>query len=173
MLTKNFYSFMGSALSGSSTSARFILVDGSGYTAPITTSDSPPFSAMNIWSYSVEKKGVSFGTGTTPATASDYVLESILDNTKINVSVPSAVSYSRGDTYDEYSVTFGVTNKTAEAITISEIGLTAMPYKGSSSSGTTNYALVDRTVLDAPITIPAGQSKQITYTIRFNYGDAV
>lgn len=169
MLTKNFYSFMGSALSGSSTSARFILVDGSGYTAPITTSDTPPFSAMNNWSYSVEKKGVSFGTGTTPATASDYVLESILDNTKINVSVPSAVSYSRGDTYDEYSVTFGVTNKTADAITISETGLAVAL---SNYSGA-KYALVDRTVLDTPVTIPAGQSKQITYTIRFNYGDAV
>ena len=161
MLTKNFYSYMRAAFQ--ETSAEFTKTDGTKKTTHIAD-DKPPFKQMNT--------GVSFGTGTTPATASDYQLESTLNSTQITVSNPSAVSYSRGDTYEEYSVTFGITNKTAEAITISEVGLTAAPYY--SSSGTTSvYVLVDRTVLDTPVTIPAGQSKQITYTIRFNYGDTV
>ena len=128
---------------------------------------------MNAWATEAEATGVSFGTGTTPSTASDYFLKNILGDTQISVSVPSAVSFSRFDTYDEYSVTFGVTNITAEAITISEVGLTAIPYSYISSTNIFKYALVDRTVLNTPVTIPAGESKQITYTFRFNYGDAV
>ena len=164
MLTKNFYSYMRAILQ--KTSATFTRTNGTtgAYTS---TNDSPPFTVMNAWATEAEATGVSFGTGTTPSTASDYFLKNILGDTQISVSVPSAVSFSRFDTYDEYSVTFGVTNITAEAITISEVGLTANPQSNP------YYVLVDRTVLDTPITIPAGQSKQITYTIRFNYGDAV
>ena len=159
MLTKNFYSYMRAYLQKAT--AKFTKTDGTTNWTPIS-SEYPPFKVMNNWSFSTGQTGVSFGTGTTPATTSDYFLESILTSTQISVSAPSAVSFSRGDTYDEYSATFGITNETTEAITISEVGLTAMPSSGG-------HTLVDRTVLDNPITIPAGQSKQITYTIRFNY----
>ena len=167
MLTKNFYSFM--RLVFQKAASTFTLTDGSMSTIKSTTNSQPPFEIMKNWANAVSATGVSFGTGTTPATVSDYFLESILTTTEISVSTPSAVSFSQFDTYEEYSVTFGVTNKTAEAITISEVGLTAVPYSYSTAS----YVLVDRTILDTPITISAGQSKQITYTIRFNYGDAV
>ena len=165
MLTKNFYSYMRAVLQN--TTAVFTLKNGDAQ--PSNTpfaSFSPPFAAMNKYVVNTNDTGVSFGIGTTPANTTDYKLENSLPNTQISVSVPSAVSYSRGDTFDEYSVTFGITNKTTEAITISEIGLTAAPQ-------TAYPVLVDRTVLETPVTIPAGQSKQITYTIRFNYGGAV
>ena len=169
MLTKNFYSFIRAALQN--TSAQFTKTDGT--TTWLSISNSyPPFEVMKNWSFSTGQSGVSFGTGATPATASDYFLESILTNSKISVSTPSPVSFSRGDTSEEYSAAFGVTNITAEAISISEVGLTANPYRPSSGSNYV-FAMVDRTVLDTPVTIPAGQSKQITYAIRFNYGDTV
>ena len=165
MLTKNFYSYMRAALQ--KTSATFTLWSGSTNAVSYASSNSiVPFEALKTWANTASSYGVSFGTGTTPAAASDYCLESILGSTQISVSVPSAVSYSRGDTFDEYSVSFGVTNITDEAITISEVGLIATP----SSS---NYVLVDRTLLDVPVTIPAHETKHIAYTIRFNYGDAV
>ena len=170
MLTKNFYSYIRSHFSGNDTYATFTNTEGIIRTVP-ASANYPPFKVMNVWGKSTTSTGVSFGTGTTLASVSDYTLESRLTDNQINVSTPSAVSFSRGDAYDEYSVTFGVTNKTANDITISEIGLTAMPY--SPPSGSDVYALVDRTVLETPITIPARQSKQITYTIRFNYGGAV
>ena len=164
MLTKNFYSFMRSALSSvGGTYATFTHTNGDISNSDTGSSSSFPFSYMSQWAKTITNVGVSFGTGTTPATASDYCLESILGDTQISVSTPSKVSFSRADTYDEYSVTFGITNKTDAAITISEVGLTAAPVSNK-------YVLVDRTVLDTPVTIPAGQSKQITYTIRFNYG---
>ena len=169
MLTKNFYSYMRAAFQ--KVSATFIKTNGATGDSSWSTSAIPIFAAMNKWTWpnQVISNGVAFGTGATPATVSDYFLEGILGGTQIDVSVPSAVSFSRVDTYDEYSVTFGITNKTAEAITISEVGLFATVNPNTSVSN----VLVDRTVLDTPVTIPAGQSKQITYTIRFNYGDAV
>ena len=170
MLTKNFYSYMRAAFKNKS--AKFTKTDGTTETISLT-SDSPPFVIMQYWTASVNMGGVSFGTGTTPADISDYYLESILDPKKIGVATPSEVSFSQFDTHEEHSVTFGITNKTAEAITISEVGLTAVPYYSSSGNSTRKCVLVDRTVLDTPVTIPAGQSKQITYTIRVNYGDTV
>ena len=153
--------------------AEFTQTDGATTTRSLK-SDDAPFEVMNMWAASSKNVGVSFGTGVTPATASDYKLESILVSAQISVSVPSTVSFSRGDTFDEYSVSFGVTNITDAAIAISEVGLTTQPfYFVNGSKYTYVYALVDRTVLDNPVTIPVGQSKQITYTIRFNYGDAV
>ena len=162
MLTKNFYSFIRAALSASGTTTKFTKTDGTTDSRSLTSAYCP-FKVMSDWTSQSDRTGVSFGTGTTPPTASDYALESILGDTQISVAAPNAVSYSQGDTYDSYFVAFGVTNKTSEAITISEVGLTASPVTN------TVCVLVDRTVLDTPVTIPAGQSKQITYTIRFNY----
>ena len=161
MLTKNFYSFMRAPLQ--KTTATFTLTDGTTYSNKYVSNYDVPFTAISKWAGATTTAGVSFGTGNTPATVSDYSIESILTSTEIGVTVPSGVSFSQFDTYEEYSVTFGVTNKTAEAITIKEVGLISNTYVGN------YYALVDRTVLDTPVTIPAGQSKQITYTIRFNY----
>ena len=172
MLTKNFYSYMRAALQN--TSAEFIQTNGTTKSIGINSGQEPPFSAMKKWSGNVSANGVCFGTGTTPATTSDYCLESILGSTRISVSVPSAVSFSQGSTFDEYSVGFGVTNTTDEEITISEVGLIATPYYTFASQGSTvYYVLVDRTLLDVPVTIPAHETKHIAYTIRFNYGDAV
>ena len=167
MLTKNFYSYMNAAFSAAGKVIPFVKTDGT--TTNLRYSNNfAPFAVMNKWSVNNNGFGVSFGTGTTPATMSDYSIESGLDSTKINVSEQRAVSYSRGDTFDEYSVSFGVTNITAEAITISEVGLII-----GVTSGSSEYAvLVDRTVLDVPVTIPPHETKHIAYTIRFNYGDA-
>ena len=166
MLTKNFYSFIRGTLQ-KKTNIEFTHTDGAKVTDNFNYNAAvPPFYVMKTWTYTINSYGVAFGTSTTPATVSDYRLESILDNTKISVASPSEVSYSRLDAHEEYSVTFGITNITSNAITIAEVGIVA-------KINDFYYALVDRTVLDTPVTIPAGQSKQITYTIRFNYGDAV
>ena len=168
MLTKNFYSYMRAFLQKSAT--YFTMHDGTKKHLSIGNNYSdPPFVAMSKWASANAGRGVSFGTGTTPATVSDHHLESGLDNTKINVTSPSAVVFSQGDTFDEYSVSFGVTNITANDITISEVAL----YSCASDSSYTYSFLVDRTTLDAPVTIPANETKHIAYTIRFNYGGAV
>ena len=166
MLTKNFYALMRTALgkvnsdvvseSGEKKRARY---DSSWWHGV--------FSNMNNYNSTTSAQNVEFGIGTTPATVNDYKLESEI-TTGISVAYPSSVTTEQTDSYILWTVTFGVT--ASVEVTISEIGLKSRAVIGD--GGSTNNVLVDRTVLDAPVTIPAGQSKQITYTIRFNYGDA-
>ena len=166
MLTKNFYLHMRATMQN--VTVNFTTVDGS------TTSNNPtqlmntsclqPFIAMAVYTSSATARGVSFGTGTTPPKVTDYCLENPITS-GLTVTSPSVAAYNQTDEYGEYTVTFGVT--AANTVTITEIGLKCNSYFYSKDDQ--KVVMVDRTVLDAPVTIPAGQSKQITYTIRFNY----
>ena len=99
------------------------------------------------------------GTGTTEATQSDYNLE--IPNE--NITISAAAQGTKGD-YTGKVYTFTLYNPTSDDITITEIGLIGILTKWSN---TTDHILFDRTVLDTPITIPAGESKPITYEIGF------
>ena len=164
MLTKNFYALMRTALG--KTSSTVTTIENTKKTVSMNNSTwYGVFGAMNYY----ETNGyqyVRFGSGTTPATVNDYVLENQI-NSGITVSNPSTVTTEQTDSYISWTVTFGVS--ALVETTISEVGLIAKAYMSQGEAST----LVDHTVLESPITIPAGQSKQITYTIRFNYGDTV
>ena len=112
--------------------------------------------------------GVIFGTGNAIPTIDDTALSGDLVS---GFSYNSHVSAKRDADGVTITALYTVINNNAEAITISEVALIANLYNNNTQA--MYKGLLDRTVLDTPVTIPAGQSKQITYTIRFNYGDAV
>ena len=162
MLTKNFYALMRIALGKINTE----VIDDGNITKTVGFSTNNwygVFPEMCKYKNTKTYQYVEFGNGTTPATANDYKLESEI-TTGISVASQDLTTTEQTDSYILWTATFGVT--ASVETTISEIGLFSHVYTTSGSFPT----LVDRTVLDAPITIPAGQSKQITYTIRFNYG---
>lgn len=100
------------------------------------------------------------GTGTTSATEDDYKLESYATG----LTSDAAVTAISGDISKKtYTATFS--NTTNADITVTEIGFfTNCYYEGAAQND--NF-LLDRIVLDTPITIPAGESKPITYEIGF------
>ena len=99
------------------------------------------------------------GTGTTAATEDDYRLESIATGLNCE-SVVTAVGNNYSKTY-----TAIFSNTTNADIIVTEIGFfITYPTTGDSS---VDYYLLDRTVLTTPITIPAGESKAITYELGF------
>ena len=166
MLTKNFYSYMVAKLSELNTSC--VLIDGSRSEIKSNSSGTKVFAAMlkqSTNSSGGDNGGVSFGAGTSPATAQDYKLAAPI-TTGLSIIFPKSLTYAKGASFEDVAVTYGVTNISSSEITISEIGLVATIFV---SGNLYNSVLVDRTVLDTPVTIPAGESKQITYTIRFNY----
>ena len=169
MLTKNFYSCLRARL-GETTTVPVTETDGNFRSDGAFEKYAPvlPFAAMNQYSSNDTSVGTCFGSGNTPATVDDYHLEQRIDS-GISVVAQTKALCTSTETYIEYSATFGVGNTSNADKTIAEVGLII---SGSRADYSTRL-LVDRTVLDTPITIPAGQSKQITYTIRFNYGDAV
>ena len=160
MLTKNFYALMRIAIGKISSTVNSL--DNSPSTVEYNSSNwYGILGNMNYYDTNGYRY-VRVGNGTTPATVNDYKLESMIDS-GITVANPSTATTEQTDSYISWTVTFGVS--ASVETTISEIGLITKAYRSNGPMDT----LVDRTVLDAPVTIPAGQSKQITYTIRFNY----
>lgn len=112
----------------------------------------------------ISANGVYFGSGTTPATANDNTLEKPI-TTGLKISLPSNVLRTHGDCTTIYSATYTISNNTDSDITISEIGLFTKLTNGSGSGEF--YTMMDRTVLNDPIVIAAGEVKVLTYQLRF------
>lgn len=104
---------------------------------------------------------VKVGTGTTEATADDYCLD-VEESTNLNCdSVSKAFTNVLTKTF---TATFS--NSSSSDITITEMGLFGIfPLQLTASYSWGTPVMLDRTVLLTPITIPAGESKAITYEI--------
>jgi hypothetical protein len=99
------------------------------------------------------------GTGTTAPAEDDYWLETQDDN----LTCSSAVASETDSNTKVYTFTFN--NPTEIDITITE---TALGIKLDSDSLIENASIMlDRTVLDTPITFRPGESKAITYELGF------
>lgn len=128
---------------------------------------------LNSLSTSLTSAGIIVGSGTTTPTVDDYSLESMITS-GITGSIPANPTYTFDSTNNQYVVSKDITiaNTGSEAITISEIGILGKVYYGASKGatvGTTNkYVLIDRTVLNEAVTIPAGESGVVRYEIRYD-----
>lgn len=107
--------------------------------------------------------GVLFGTGDAAPTMDDYKLDGDIIS---DFSYSAAVTKTFDDDNATVTALYTVTNTGTAPMTIKEIGLVVC---GSSSNGAANRTLLERTVLETPITIEPGGVGQVTYTIRMNY----
>lgn len=114
---------------------------------------------LNSASTSYSNRSLVVGSGSTPASVDDYTLESM-----ITTSV-SASGFSKSiDNDGNFVIIATVKNGSSSTITINEIGIPSTCYNGSSSSV---VCLVERTVLDEPITLAADESCFISYKVNF------
>jgi hypothetical protein len=117
------------------------------------------FYPSNSFTTGTTSAGIVIGSGTTPATINDYKLESqITSNISVSVVKNSDDNYNR-------SLTLTVSNLNNSPLTIGEIGTVCNAYIGAESGSCA--CLMDRTVLDEPITIPANGVGKVTYTTGF------
>lgn len=108
--------------------------------------------------------GVLFGTGNTPVSLDDYTLAGdVIQN--IGVLINRTYSYSAAQ--QVLKAVYTITNNNAEEIVIREVALT-VPFYYDSGASNLSVCVIDRTVLDTPVTIPAGGIGQVEYTITFN-----
>lgn len=104
--------------------------------------------------------GVAFGTGTTPPTLDDYCLSGDM----IAGIVASCVFQENSDDSGcTLTMVYTIVNNNSSEITIGEVAAFC------GSGGSTKGFMLERTMLDSPVTIPAGGVGQVTYTIRMNY----
>ena len=111
--------------------------------------------------------GVILGTGITPPTVDDYTMSG---NPITNFTYSYALAKDTDDNGATITALYTITNTGSSAFTIGEIGLTAS--LGGSYSTMIYKALLERTVLDSPLTIEPGGVGQLTYVIRMDYPTA-
>lgn len=111
------------------------------------------------------------GTGTTPPTFDEYSLSGEIITTI--TSIVASNSYTVEEDGVAITTTWTVSNTGTEAITIGEVGFYGA-YKTAAAVSNSNMSamLIERTVLDEPITIEAGGVGQVTYTVRLKYPTA-
>ena len=117
---------------------------------------------------SITSCGTHIGTGTTPPTINDYCFSGDLIT---DFTYSCSLTKNSDENGSSITALYTITNTGDTAFTIGEIGLTA-------SLGNNNYSdiqyigLLERTVLETPVTIEPGGVGQVTYTIRMNYPTA-
>lgn len=168
MFTKNFHSCVAAKFYRTNIPNGLVAVDGTVCDAGYCTS-SHNYEKLFDYIYNLSKSGgsgVRIGNGTTPATPNDYKLESQITS-GFSYYNQSGASLSADEDGVSMFATYAITNTSAEPLVISEIGVFASVCQSNTSA--TTSALLERTVLETPITISPGEAKTLTYTIRLNY----
>lgn len=116
------------------------------------TANPPENDTIYYWTWQLY-----LGTGTTPPTEDDIILEN-----PVTFTCPVLPQISRGDNYTSLVITFTFTNNTSETKTITEIGLCSRLKNGSSDNPA---VLFNRRLLDNPVTMNAGDSYVFSFKI--------
>jgi hypothetical protein len=112
-------------------------------------------------------RGIYFGTGSTPASLTDYALESPITTGLVFAGGLVGISaYEDGKA--EATARYIVTNTSNAEINIWEIGCFAPLQTSNATNNGYAVIMLERTVLTEPITIPAGEAKMVTYKVVFN-----
>ncbi len=171
MITRNLRNLTAMMLQSSSTAFGSLLVRGvNGRSYYAHGVFSFPASRTEAFTLNAEAAGVSFGTGSTPATENDINLENTITSGIIVTLTSRIVSCDApGSPYVQYS--FMVSNSLDAPLTIREVGY-KQSVKCATTPGRTNsvdaVCLLDRTVLDAPLTIAAGDAGVLVYKLKTN-----
>lgn len=128
-----------------------------------------PYSLTTTLRLTNSQTGIYVGSGTTQPTENDNALENMITS-GLTGSISQIQSFN--DETQKYSleITIALTNISSSDITVNELGLAqylnASATKGDTTSGVSSYIfLIDRTVLDEAVTIPASGTKTIKYTL--------
>lgn len=165
MITRNWYTWFKTQRAKTTVAGALTSLSGAHTTSGYKTSvGSEMLFWVNSFTLGTNNDGVVLGRGTTPATLDDYMLEDQITE-GLSASVASEL-----DADNDTVLTLTVTNISAEDITIGEIGIVVAAPTGTNSGST--KVLIERTVLDSPVTIPAGGVAVVTYTIKLNIPEA-
>ena len=156
MLTRNYYHAIAAMAIGAKIANGLTLLDGSKsdcYQASDSSKKGSQYSHLSIGcgslGTSATNSGFVFGNGAVEPTIDDYCLSG--EFIKLSGTLQRIVAT--------------LTNRKDTDVTISEVGYQDYVYVNSSGS---KCCLLERTLLDNPITIPAGGVGQVTYTVRMS-----
>lgn len=168
MLTRNWYKLASLLIFATDTNASVRCREFTGYNYSIPASNKLGVYAMGYIAKTLKTGiatgsgfyGVLFGTGDTTPTLDDYTLSGDVISTITIVTSQTSIGANGDSEYAELATRYTLTNTGTQAITVREV---ALAYYG---------CMLERTVLDTPITIEPDGIGQVTYTIRMNYPTA-
>lgn len=116
------------------------------------------------------KEGIHIGSGNTAPSESDYCLEQRITS-GLTASTPTRTFSAEAGNYAKQDYVFTLTNTSGSPITINEIGFVQKCFATdaigvNTNSGQNSYFLFDRTVLNSPVVIPAGDYAAFRYTLK-------
>lgn len=175
MVTKNFKNLLAMALEAGNNMGCVKATNVTGTVGYLSGNFGFPASPTMTLVTDANAAGISVGTGTTPVTEDDYNLEETLSSVNM---VMTATKYGLDENnypYVQYSIT--ITNTSQSDIVVSEVGykqnVTLKKTIGSTVASNSQVVLIDRTILDTPVTIAPGDAGIVTYKLRTNYGPAL
>lgn len=137
----------------------------------------PSYSAITgalVTTGSSSSVGVAFGSDSTAATENDYTLGSQVTGLSIGTN-PSVVTYFDSTNFKYIArLDYTLSNDTGSDITISEVGFfmrfataTTRGANASTTAANRHCIMIDRTVLDTPVTIPNGTAATVRYEFAY------
>ena len=174
MITNNFKNLLKTMLTMSAANRRYGVpvtdIDGNTtYAVGQNQSGSWPYSLAMDFYANASAAGIHLGSGTTAPSVNDYSLESRIYS---GLSVTKAEQVGEGlDSSGnlQCKTVLTVKNNNSSSVTIGEIGyvqnIRCVSTQGETTL-TTKRVLFDRTLLNNPVTIPAGESAAITYVLK-------
>lgn len=175
MLTKNFFQYLGAQLERFNDEnhewiAHLVNYDGYAFDKAYKSNTATPRawlgSMVNPQFVPLGTDGTWFGKGTTPPTVDDYTMEDPYVGGEFTVQCATAATGTHTEESYSISIVYNVTNTTSEDLSISEIGV----FSRHISTGQ-YYCLLDHTILETPVVVPAGRTVAMEYVIKFPYGN--
>lgn len=172
MVTKNFKNLLAATLQSSDSSYGYLPVQNvSGRMYYLCSRyDRFPYSRTAAFAAAAATAGISVGRSSDAESDADYNLHDTITS-GVNVAITNTIigTDEPGDPYLRYHLT--ITNTTDSPITIGEVGY-KQTVRASSGPGRTDYGdvtvLIDRTVLDVPITLAGRDAGVIVYKLKTN-----
>ena len=174
MVTRNFLNILAMTLESGNNVGCLRCRDVNGDTRFLTgsfnVSGAFPYATAKSFTLTASAAGISIGTGTAPESEDDYNLEQTITS-GVNV-VLTGTSYGAESPwfpFVKYDLT--ITNTGANPLVVTEVGykqtLNTAKLIGSSKTENT-VLLLDRCVLDTPVTIAPGDAGIVTYRLQTN-----
>ena len=117
--------------------------------------------------------GLAFGSSNTPATENDYTLGSAISNLTGNVTAQTVADLATLTYKEQLQCT--ISNNTGSPVEINEVGLFGLfnttTTRGANVSNTRRCIMIDRTVLENPVTIANGDTGLVQYDFIYPAGE--